>query len=197
MIPPRSTYRLQFRNGMDFGGARGLLPYLERLGISHLYASPLMTAVGGSTHGYDVTHANEIDPALGGLDGLRALSEDLHGRGMGLILDIVPNHMAADGANPFWMDALEFGETAQTAATFDIDFTKPIALPWLGDDVTEAIEALRFDAAAGRIEAIVASNGVPLRPSSVAMLLDRIGEREACPSLDLLLYQRESGVGLV
>lgn len=139
MIPPRSTYRLQFRNGMDFGGARGLLPYLERLGISHLYASPLMTAVGGSTHGYDVTHANEIDPALGGLDGLRALAGDLHGRGMGLILDIVPNHMAASLENPWWRSVVVWGAESPFSGHFDIDWSQRLTLPFLGKDFSQEL----------------------------------------------------------
>ncbi|WP_337181922.1 malto-oligosyltrehalose synthase [Shinella sp.] len=139
MKPPHSTYRLQFRNGMDFGSARRLLPYLERLGIGHLYASPLMTAVAGSTHGYDVTHANEIDPALGGLDGLRALAEDLHGRGMGLVLDIVPNHMAASLENPWWRSVVVWGAESPFSGHFDIDWSQRLTLPFLGRDFAEEV----------------------------------------------------------
>ncbi len=134
MIPIRSTYRLQFRNGMDFDGACRLVPYLDALGISHLYASPVMTAVDGSTHGYDITHANEIDPCLGGLDGLRRLSGDLHARGMGLILDIVPNHMAAHLENPWWRSVVTWGVESPFARHFDIDWSERLTLPFLGDD---------------------------------------------------------------
>lgn len=182
----RATYRVQFNDDFTFADAERLVPYFAALGISHLYASPVFSARAGSAHGYDMVDPTRISESLGGEEGFRSLAAALRAEGIGLILDIVPNHMAADAANPFWMDALEFGATAQSAATFDIDFSKPIALPWLGDDVKEAIEALRFDAAAGRIEAVVAGNGVPLRPSSVAMLLDRIGAIEAAEAFRAL-----------
>ena len=134
MTLPLSTYRLQFRNGMDFASARQLVPYLERLGISHLYASPIMTAVGGSTHGYDITDPNQIDPALGGLAGLRALAGDLHARGLGLILDIVPNHMAASLENPWWRSVVVWGEESPFSRHFDIDWSEKLTLPFLGKD---------------------------------------------------------------
>lgn len=131
---PRSTYRLQFRNGMDFEGACRLVPYLADLGISHLYASPVATAVTGSTHGYDVTRPNEIEPALGGLDGLRRLADALHARGLGLILDIVPNHMAASLENPWWRSVVALGEESPYARHFDIDWSERLTLPVLGRD---------------------------------------------------------------
>src|SRR5690606_13389547 len=102
MTIPTSTYRLQFRNGMTFDRAAGLVPYLQRLGISHLYASPIFSATSGSTHGYDVTDANEFDPVLGGRDGFLRLSDALREHGLGLILDIVPNHMATSLEKPWW-----------------------------------------------------------------------------------------------
>ncbi len=77
MTLPSATYRVQFRNGMTFDHACGLVPYLKSLGISHLYASPVFTATRGSTHGYDVTDASEIDPALGGRAGFDRLTETL------------------------------------------------------------------------------------------------------------------------
>ena len=101
MSTPTATYRIQFRNGMTFDRAMARIPYLKRLGISHLYASPIFTATRGSTHGYDVTDANEIDPALGGRDAFMRMAAALKGAGMGLILDIVPNHMAASLENPW------------------------------------------------------------------------------------------------
>ena len=139
MTFPHSTYRLQFRNGMDFGSARTLVPYLARLGVSHLYASPVMTSVSGSTHGYDVTHTNEIDPALGGIDGLRRLADDLHGHGMGLILDIVPNHMAANLENPWWRSLVVWGEESPFSRHFDVDWSRTLTLPFLGKDFAEEL----------------------------------------------------------
>jgi glycosidase len=89
MMIPTATYRIQFRNGMTFDRASELVPYLKRLGISHLYASPIFTATTGSTHGYDVTDANEIDPTIGGREGFEGMVKALKAEGPGLILDIV------------------------------------------------------------------------------------------------------------
>ncbi|MCF6367687.1 malto-oligosyltrehalose synthase [Rhizobium halophilum] len=130
---PSSTYRLQFRNGMTFDGAAALVPYLKRLGISHLYASPIFTATSGSTHGYDVTDANEFDPTLGGREGFDRLSRVLQEHGLGLILDIVPNHMAASLENHWWRDVVEHGQASRFSHYFDIDWTRRLTLPFLGD----------------------------------------------------------------
>ena len=127
---PVSTYRLQFRGGMDFNRAIGLVPYLKRLGITHLYASPVFAATAGSTHGYDVTDANLIDPVLGGRAGLEQLAAALKAQGLGLILDIVPNHMASSLDNPWWKDVIEHGEDSRYARHFDIDWSRRLTLPF-------------------------------------------------------------------
>ncbi|GLQ38353.1 malto-oligosyltrehalose synthase [Rhizobium albus] len=137
---PTSTYRLQFRNGMDFEEACSLVPYLAELGISHLYASPIFTAASDSTHGYDVTDYNEIDPVLGGRDGFDRLVQTLREHRIGLILDIVPNHMAASPENPWWNDVLRQGEASPHARHFDVDWSRPITLPVLGQPL-EAVLA--------------------------------------------------------
>ncbi|MEQ4452317.1 malto-oligosyltrehalose synthase [Kosakonia sp. YIM B13605] len=134
MNTPTATYRLQFRNGMTFDRAAALVPYLKHLGISHLYASPIFTAASGSTHGYDVTNANEIDPTLGGRDGFDRLVNALKNAGLGLILDIVPNHMAASLENAWWRDVIAKGEKSPYAHHFDIDWSRRLTLPFLGDD---------------------------------------------------------------
>ncbi len=121
---PVSTYRLQFRNGMDFDRAISLVPYLKRLGISHVYASPIFAATKGSTHGYDVTDANLVDPVLGGREGLERLSRALKAADLGLILDIVPNHMAASLENPWWRSVVTWGQVSPFARHFDIDWTR-------------------------------------------------------------------------
>ena len=100
----RATYRLQLGTDLDFARARELVPYLADLGVSHVYLSPTFQARAGSTHGYDVVDPGRISDALGGEEGLRALADAAHERGMGLILDVVPNHMAADDANRYWAD---------------------------------------------------------------------------------------------
>ncbi|ETX29306.1 malto-oligosyltrehalose synthase [Roseivivax isoporae] len=133
MTLPSACYRLQFRGGMDLDRAAGLAPYLRELGVSHLYASPLFTAQEGSTHGYDVTDPTEIDPALGGRAALERLSEALKSEGLGLILDIVPNHLAFSVETPWLRDVLRHGRDSRFARHFDIDpGAERIRLPWLG-----------------------------------------------------------------
>ena len=141
MSVPTATYRIQFRNGMTFDRVCDLVPYLKRLGISHLYASPIFTATSGSTHGYDVTDANEIDPAIGGRDGFDRMARALKASGLGLILDIVPNHMAASLENPWWRDVIENGEASRYARYFDIDWSRRLTLPFLGDNFDTVLSA--------------------------------------------------------
>ena len=138
---PSATYRLQLREGMDLHRAAGIVPYLARLGVSHLYLSPIFTATPGSTHGYDVIDPNEIDPAIGGRAGLDALSAALKGAGLGLVLDIVPNHMAFTVANPWLRDVLAKGERSAYRDHFDIDHGRPLPLPWLGAPFADMAEA--------------------------------------------------------
>ncbi|MGH8464247.1 MAG: alpha-amylase family glycosyl hydrolase, partial [Pseudomonas sp.] len=137
---PTATYRLQFRNGLTFDTATALIPYLKKLGISHLYASPVFTATTGSEHGYDITDANEIDPTLGGQAGFDRLSQALKAAGLGLILDIVPNHMAASLENRWWRDVVQHGENSRYARHFDIDWSQPLTLPFLGESFEDALE---------------------------------------------------------
>jgi (1->4)-alpha-D-glucan 1-alpha-D-glucosylmutase len=100
----RATYRLQLTTDFTFADARQLIPYLRDLGISHLYLSPSLQARPGSTHGYDVIDPSRLSDALGGDAGFAQLAEEAHGAGMGIVLDVVPNHMAADDGNRFWRD---------------------------------------------------------------------------------------------
>jgi (1->4)-alpha-D-glucan 1-alpha-D-glucosylmutase len=100
----RATYRLQLTPELDFQAVRELIPYLRDLGISHLYLSPSFEARPGSTHGYDVIDPGRLSSALGGEQAFRELSVEAHAAGLGIVLDVVPNHMAADDANPYWAD---------------------------------------------------------------------------------------------
>jgi (1->4)-alpha-D-glucan 1-alpha-D-glucosylmutase len=100
----RATYRLQLTSGFGFSAARELVPYLRDLGISHLYLSPSFQARPGSTHGYDVIDPGRFSEELGGLEGFRSLARSAAGAGMGIVLDVVPNHMCADSANRYWAD---------------------------------------------------------------------------------------------
>jgi (1->4)-alpha-D-glucan 1-alpha-D-glucosylmutase len=154
---PRATYRVQFGAGCDFGHAAGLAPYLARLGISHLYASPYLKARPGSTHGYDIVDHCALNPELGDEASFRAFSRSLHAHGLGQILDFVPNHMGVGGAeNRAWLDVLEWGEDSPFAGWFDIDWdpdrrylTGKVLVPFLGDQYGAVLEAgelaLRFD----------------------------------------------------
>jgi (1->4)-alpha-D-glucan 1-alpha-D-glucosylmutase len=144
---PLATYRLQFEPEFTLADARGLVDYLHALGVSHVYASPLLQARTGSTHGYDVTDPGRINDELGGEDGLEALIDALHRHGMGLVLDIVPNHMAASIENPWWRDVLTFGEASPYAGFFDIDWHPAggvtdarLVLPVLGKPYGQALE---------------------------------------------------------
>ena len=140
-----STYRLQMRGpasgqAFTFADALNLLDYLQDLGVSHVYLSPILTAGEGSTHGYDVTDPTTVSDELGGAAGLAALSEAVHARGMGLIVDIVPNHVGVDDPtqNAWWWDVLKRGKGSDYASYFDIDWTLDpdgrVVLPVLGDD---------------------------------------------------------------
>ncbi len=190
MTSPRSTYRLQFRNGMDFARAHQLVPYLKRLGISHLYASPLMTAVSGSTHGYDVTDPNEIDPALGGLDGLRRLADALHSHDMGLLLDIVPNHMAASLENPWWRSVVAWGAESVFARHFDIDWSQKLTLPFLGkgfaEELTDGTIRIAIDPQHEAIALAYHDTFYPLHPRTCQALLQEAGITTApsSPAMD-------------
>ncbi|RUM27006.1 malto-oligosyltrehalose synthase [Rhizobium vallis] len=180
MTLPTATYRIQFRNGMTFDRASGLLPYLKTLGISHLYASPIFTAVSGSTHGYDVTDANEIDPALGGRAGFERLTESLAAAGMGLILDIVPNHMAASPENGWWRDVLAFGRQSAYASHFDIDWSEPLTLPQLGQDFDRALAdgelRITLDETHGNLALGYFETLLPLNPRSYGAIANRLDD---------------------
>ena len=151
--PPRATYRLQLRNGVDFKTVEAVLPYLARLGVSHLYLSPIWRAAPGSTHGYDVVDPNSIEPELGGEAGFSALAQAAQAAGLGIILDHVPNHMGAAAENGWWWDVLAKGEASPFAGHFDIDWRASgnpgrVLLPVLGQPYGEVLEAGDLEVAA-------------------------------------------------
>src|SRR3954447_5750117 len=179
----RATYRLQFHKGFTFRDAEALVPYLARLGISHLYASPLTQARPGSTHGYDIVDHNRLNPEIGTEAEFEALVAALAARGMGLIVDIVPNHMGVGGAdNSWWLDVLEWGENSPYAAFFDInwdpirdDLKGRVMLPVLGDQYGAVLErgeiALRFDPGQGSFSAWYYEHRFPISPLSYPDIL--------------------------
>ncbi|NMG37827.1 malto-oligosyltrehalose synthase [Chelativorans sp. ZYF759] len=178
MKTPVATYRLQFRGDMDFEAALEIVPYLKQLGVSHLYASPLFAATSGSTHGYDVTDHNEIDSVLGGWAGFERLSDRLKAEGLGLLLDIVPNHMAASMENPWWRDVVEWGEQSRYARHFDIDWSRKLTLPILGRPFGEALAegelSLILDVEGGGLAMSYFDNRIPLHPASWQGVLAKI-----------------------
>jgi (1->4)-alpha-D-glucan 1-alpha-D-glucosylmutase len=122
MSVPRATMRLQFHRGFTFDDALPIIPYLSALGISHVYSSPILTARHGSRHGYDIVDPTEVNPELGGEAAFRRLAAALRDAGLGLIVDIVPNHMAVGRENRWWLDVLRNGPQSRYARYFDIDW---------------------------------------------------------------------------
>ncbi len=146
---PASTYRIQFHAGFRLADAAALLDYFEELGVGAIYASPLLAARPGSLHGYDMVDPGRLNPELGGTGDLAALAQGAERRGIGLVLDIVPNHMCiASAANESWWDVLENGPSSPYATYFDIDWQPPkpeladkVLLPFLGEQFGAALEA--------------------------------------------------------
>jgi (1->4)-alpha-D-glucan 1-alpha-D-glucosylmutase len=184
VIFPRATYRLQLNRGFTFADAEAIVPYLDELGISHAYLSPILAAQPGSTHGYDTIDHARINPELGSLDDFRRLACALLQRSMGIILDIVPNHMGVGGAgNWLWQDVLKHGPGSRYAEWFDIDWhpQRPgmdgkLLVPFLGTSYAEAL-------ATGQIRLGCDDDGfavwayesqkLPIRPEDENALLSR------------------------
>ena len=162
--PPRATYRLQLNREFDFRAAAAAVPYLARLGISHAYVSPVLKSRAGSSHGYDVIDHSQLDPELGGDAGFAELTSALRTHGLGLIVDIVPNHIGVFGDdNAWWLDVLENGPAAEHARFFDIDWQPDrasmrnrVLVPVLGAPYGEVLERgelrLAYAAATGAFE---------------------------------------------
>ncbi|GAA0560779.1 malto-oligosyltrehalose synthase [Rhizomicrobium electricum] len=182
-MKPLATYRIQFHKSFTFSDALKQAGYLARLGISHLYASPILMARAGSMHGYDVVDHGRVNPELGGEDGFRALAAELRKNGIGVILDIVPNHMAVGGAdNPYWLDVLEKGRDSIFANMFDIDWEPAQAnlrdkllVPLLGQPILDSINAgeisLQWDERLGKFAFVYAEHRFPLRREDYEMVI--------------------------
>src|SRR5437660_10932108 len=138
---PVSTYRLQFNRDFRFVDAIRIVDYLHDLGITDLYASAILKARPGSPHGYDVVDPAQINPEIGTPEEFNRLVEALQAKGMGLILDIVANHMAASVDNPWWFDVLEKGQGSPYAAFFDVNWeSKKVMLLVLGTPYGQTLE---------------------------------------------------------
>jgi (1->4)-alpha-D-glucan 1-alpha-D-glucosylmutase len=186
--PPAATYRLQFHAGFTFDDARKLVPYLDDLGVSHLYASPYLRARSGSMHGYDVADPSSLNPELGSTEDFERLVSELRARGMGQLVDVVPNHMGiGDPGNYRWLDVLENGPASIYAPFFDINWRPMLAqpheqfklvVPTLGDQYGKVLEngELSVEYAGGTFTVAYYDQRFPVAPDTYPMLLERVHE---------------------
>src|SRR6185437_7768249 len=174
---PESTYRLQFHAGFTFRDAIKIIPYLHALGITHVYASPILKARRGSTHGYDVVDPAVLNPELGTNADFAEYVEALQDHGMGQIVDIVPNHMGVGtNENPWWNDVLENGPASPYAGWFDIawrgsplpELQGKVMLPVLGQSYVEVLAQgeIRLTLEAGRFFANYYERKFPISPQT-------------------------------
>src|SRR6266481_1050661 len=193
---PLGTYRLQFNSGFRFDDARRLVGYLHSLGVSHVYSSPILRAREGSPHGYDITDHNELNPENGKHEDFQRFVAELKNHNIGLVLDIVPNHMAGLGTNPWWHDALANGRASEFAEFFDIDWDplKPelhekILLPILGDQYGAELEA-------GKIRVVLDDHGfhveyydkkLPIDPQTIPLIFEPLSNEPLPPELRTVL----------
>ena len=177
---PSSTYRLQLNAGFTFRDAMKVAGYLKDLGVSHVYCSPYLQAAPGSMHGYDVVDHQRVNDELGGEEGHQEFCRRLDELGMGQVLDIVPNHMAAGPWNRYWWDVLENGPSSRYAAWFDIDWQSAevklqnkVLIPVLGDQYGKVLAAgqIRVEFKEGRFRVCYMENAFPLSARSLAMIL--------------------------
>ncbi|MCJ7710471.1 MAG: alpha-amylase family glycosyl hydrolase, partial [Chloroflexi bacterium] len=194
-VDPRATYRIQLTPAFTFDDAAGIAPYLQALGISHVYASPYLRAMPGSLHGYDVVDPRRVNPELGGEEGHARFSAALGRHDLGQVLDIVPNHMAIGPENPWWWDVLENGPASRWAMAFDVDWAHPephlrerVLLPVLSDHYGRVLEAgdLRLSWDGRRFTVRYHEQRFPVAPRSLDELLSLAAERAASPELAFL-----------
>src|SRR5438045_3121093 len=187
---PLSTYRLQFHKGFRFVDAQRLIPYLHSLGISHVYASPILEARAGSTHGYDIIHHNRLNPEIGTEEEFLTFTRELAAHGMGLVLDIVPNHMGVGTATPWWRDVLENGRSSAYADFFDIDWEplKPelknkLLLPVLGAQYGTVLEdgQLQLELKDGNIALRYFDHCFPIDPQTLPLIFDATADSRQAP----------------
>ena len=203
---PRATYRLQFRKEFGFADAASIVPYLSALGISHVYASPLLMARPGSNHGYDIVDHNRLNPEFGDEAAFEYFVNTLRRHDMGLILDIVPNHMWVGHDNPWWTDILKWGRASPFASFFDIDWEPPgrtrsgkLVLPVLGDQYGAVLEdgqlQLRFDERSGAFSIHYFDKMFPLSVRSELGILERVAACADHGPLDAPIAEFRAALG--
>jgi (1->4)-alpha-D-glucan 1-alpha-D-glucosylmutase len=183
---PRATYRLQLGPNLTLDDASQLIGYLERLGVSHVYLSPCLQAAPGSSHGYDVVDPTRVNEELGGESAFESLVEAVRERGMGVVLDVVPNHMAIGSRrNGWWWDVLRNGPCSVFAEYFDVDWDHPeerlkqkVLLPVLGDHYGRVLEAGKLSVAQEASQLLLRyhEHRFAIAPESVAELLQRAAD---------------------
>lgn len=203
-VIPRATYRLQVNASFNLEAVLNLVPYLEKLGISHVYLSPIMKAAPGSTHGYDLVTHKEINPEIGTLEDLNQLRAALVARNMSMLLDIVPNHMGIGKDNEWWQGLLEHGEGSPFAHYFDIDWRPlkqelrgKVTLPILGDSYGSILLSgqlvLKFNKQTGSLTLFYYEHELPISPSSypevLSLRLDELQRRIHADSTDFIEYK--------
>jgi (1->4)-alpha-D-glucan 1-alpha-D-glucosylmutase len=181
---PVCTYRLQFNKDFNFRDATALVDYLDALGVTDLYASPFLMARPGSLHGYDVVDHSRLNPEIGTDSDFDALAASLRAHGMGLLMDVVPNHMCiASDANHWWNDVLENGRSSPYAPFFDIDWHPPkaeldekILLPVLGRQYGRVLEGSEISIvySGGAFQAHYSASAFPIGPRTILPLLEPI-----------------------
>ena len=184
---PSATYRLQFNHLFPFDQATSIVDYLDELGITDVYASPFLMARPGSIHGYDVTDQTRFNPEIGDEDAFLRLSAALQDRKMGLIADVVPNHMCiTHPSNVWWWDVLENGPSSRFARFFDIDWHPPkdelankVLLPFLGDQYGRVLEnqEIKIVYVRDQFEGVYYDNPLPLAPYTWTMILEPAAAR--------------------
>jgi (1->4)-alpha-D-glucan 1-alpha-D-glucosylmutase len=196
---PGSSYRLQFNRDFTFADAERVIPYLSALGITHVYASPLLKARAGSPHGYDIVDHDSLNPEIGSPADFDRYVAALHRHGMGQILDIVPNHVGVGGDdNGWWLDVLEHGESSAFAGNFDIDWqpvndvlSHKILAPFLGDHYGSVLErgelALDFDAERGAFGVRYYEHLFPVDPRTYPLIFELPSEHDGLDDLRAIL----------
>lgn len=180
---PRATYRVQLHRHFTFADVTALVPYLDALGISHVYCSPYLRARPGSRHGYDIVDHSMLNPEIGSREDFDRMVETLAARGMSHLCDVVPNHMAVMGEdNAWWMDVLEYGSASMYAESFDIDWSPQdadllgkVLVPVLGEPYARVLERgelrLIFEPAAGSLAIRYFEHRFPIDPRTYARVL--------------------------
>src|SRR5271170_2537260 len=190
-----STYRMQMHAGFTFDDASRVAGYLKSLGISHVYSSPYLQAAPGSMHGYDVVDHQKVNEDLGGEEGHKRFCGRLKELGLGQVLDIVPNHMAAGAQNRCWWDVLENGPSSRYATWFDIDWhsaevklQRKVLMPVLGDQYGRALSAgqIRIAQDGDAFHVCYKDNLLPVAPRSLEIVLSKAADYAQSPTLSFI-----------